>query len=104
MHMGLADIFGNTSHPFFLLVVMILRVFTNAHAHRLAKEQKLYAQENQDQKLKVDKLVANNADEWDIKNGVRPHTRTSPSITGPFMSAYPILRTPGPPFVLIVSC
>ena len=39
--------------------------------HRLAKEQKLYAQENQDQKLKLDKFVANNADEWDIKNGVR---------------------------------
>lgn len=40
-------------------------------ARRLTKEQKLYAQENQDQKLKVDKLIANNADEWDIKNGVR---------------------------------
>lgn len=38
---------------------------------RLAKEKKMYAQENQDLKLKLDKLVANNADEdeWDIKNG-----------------------------------
>ena len=39
-------------------------------ACRLSKERKLYAQENQDQKLKVDKFIANNADEWDIKNGV----------------------------------
>ena len=31
----------------------------------------MYAKENQDQKLKVDKLVASNGDEWDIKNGVR---------------------------------
>ena len=38
---------------------------------RLAKEQKLYAQENQDQKLKLDKLVANSPDEWETKNGVR---------------------------------
>ena len=40
-------------------------------ARRLSKEKKLYARENQDQKLKVDNFVANNADEWDIKNGVR---------------------------------
>ncbi|KAF9654196.1 tubulin binding cofactor A [Thelephora ganbajun] len=38
---------------------------------RLVKEQKYYTQENQDLKLKLDKLVANNADEWDIKNGRR---------------------------------
>jgi len=38
---------------------------------RLSKERTLYAKENQDQKLKVDKLVASNGDEWDIKNGVR---------------------------------
>jgi len=38
---------------------------------RLAKEQTLYTQENQDQKVKLDKLVADSADEWDIKNGVR---------------------------------
>lgn len=31
----------------------------------------MYAKENQDQKLKVDKLVASDGDEWDIKNGVR---------------------------------
>ena len=45
-----------------------------AHVHdvcRLSKERTLYAKENQDQKLKVDKLVASNGDEWDIKNGVR---------------------------------
>jgi len=38
---------------------------------RLAKEQRLYAQENQDQKLKLDKFIADNAEEWDIKNGKR---------------------------------
>lgn len=38
---------------------------------RLAKEQKLYAQENQDQKLKLDKLVASSPDEWETKNGKR---------------------------------
>jgi len=38
---------------------------------RLSKEQKLYAKENLDQKLKVDRFVASNADEWDIKNGKR---------------------------------
>ena len=31
----------------------------------------MYAQENQDLKIKLDKHVANNAEEWDIKNGVR---------------------------------
>jgi len=38
---------------------------------RLSKERTLYAKENQDQKLKVDGLVASNGDEWDIKNGKR---------------------------------
>lgn len=38
--------------------------------YRLAKEQKMYAQENQDQKLKLDKLAANDADGWELKNGV----------------------------------
>jgi len=38
---------------------------------RLAKEKTLYAQENQDQKLKLDKFVADSADDWDIKNGKR---------------------------------
>ncbi|KAF9786668.1 tubulin binding cofactor A [Thelephora terrestris] len=36
---------------------------------RLAKEKKLYAQENQDLTVKLDKLVADNGDEWDTKNG-----------------------------------
>jgi len=37
----------------------------------------MYQQENQDQKVKLDKLVANDADEWDIKNGVSlPPTRS----------------------------
>ena len=52
-----------------LLVAMMS--YINSARDRLVQEQKLYAQENQDQKLKLDKFVANNADEWDIKNGVR---------------------------------
>lgn len=31
----------------------------------------MYTQEKQDQKLKLDKLVANSPDEWDTKNSVR---------------------------------
>jgi len=31
----------------------------------------MYTQENQDQKIKLDKFIANNAEEWDIKNGKR---------------------------------
>jgi len=36
---------------------------------RLAKEQKMYTKERQDQKLKVDELVPNDDNEWEIKNG-----------------------------------
>lgn len=55
---------GNPSPP------SLLRPCFSKNARRLAKEQKMYTQENQDQKLKLDKFIANNADEWDIKNGV----------------------------------
>jgi len=66
---------------------------------RLAKEQNLYAQENQDQKMKVDKLVAAKADEWDIKNGVCSyHPRTLPR------SSRPKCRTCGPPFCVDMKC
>ena len=65
---------GNPSPP------SLLRPCFSKNARRLAKEQKMYTQENQDQKLKLDKFIANNADEWDIKNGVccpSPPYRTS---------------------------
>ncbi|KAJ7897372.1 tubulin binding cofactor A-domain-containing protein [Mycena olivaceomarginata] len=35
---------------------------------RLKKEHELYQKELVDQKIKTDKLVANGAEEWDIKN------------------------------------
>lgn len=43
---------------------------------RLKKEHELYQKELVDQKIKTDKLVANGAEEWDIKNSVRPSTAT----------------------------
>ncbi|KAJ7269265.1 tubulin binding cofactor A-domain-containing protein [Mycena haematopus] len=36
--------------------------------NRLKKEYELYQKELVDQKLKTDKLIANGAEEWDIKN------------------------------------
>jgi len=76
--------------PFFL--VRSHGSCAHARTRRFVKEQKLYAQENQDQKMKLDKFVATNADEWDIKNAVRSyHPRTS----------RPKHRTCGPSFVLI---
>ena len=36
----------------------------------LAKEAKLYSQESEEQKTKLDAAVAENADEWTIKNAV----------------------------------
>lgn len=62
--------------------------------HRLAKEQKMYAQENQDLKIKLDKHIANNAEEWDIKNGVR--SLPSPSSLFSFFPTSRILRDFGP--------
>jgi len=38
---------------------------------RLSKEHKLYRTEAEDQKKKVDKFLAEGAEEWDIKNGRR---------------------------------
>jgi tubulin-specific chaperone A len=83
------------------LVVGTFRVFTT-NTPRLAKEQKLYAQENQDQKLKLDKFIANNADEWDIKNGVR-HSFPSSSLTGPSRPHAPALRTCAPSILMLIS-
>lgn len=56
---------------FFFASIHLLRAVLPESTHRLAKEQKMYTQENQDQKIKLDKFIANNAEEWDIKNGVR---------------------------------
>jgi hypothetical protein len=35
------------------------------------KEHILYAKEAEEQQRKVDKLIANNAEEWDVKSAVR---------------------------------
>ena len=42
----------------------------------LKKEHELYQKELVDQKLKKDKLIADGAEDWDIKNAVRLHTAT----------------------------
>ena len=49
--------------------------------NRLLKEHKLYRKEAEEQERKVDRLVAANGEEWEIKNAVRisaspRHTRT----------------------------
>lgn len=38
---------------------------------RLFKEHKSYILEEEQQKIKLDKFVANGAEDWDIKNAVR---------------------------------
>ena len=40
-------------------------------SRRLYKEHKLYQKEEEDLKRKLDKYIADNAEEWDIKNAVR---------------------------------
>jgi tubulin-specific chaperone A len=42
-------------------------------ALRLAKENQLYIKEAEDQKRKLDGLVAAGSEGWDINNGVRVH-------------------------------
>ena len=44
---------------------------------RLYKEHKSYILEQEQQKIKLDKLVADGAEEWDIKNAVRFASETS---------------------------
>ena len=39
--------------------------------HRLFKEHKSYQKEEEDLTRKLNKLIADNGDEWDIKNTVR---------------------------------
>lgn len=39
-------------------------------ANRLFKEHKSYVVEEEQQQIKLDKFVANGAEEWDIKNAV----------------------------------
>ena len=45
---------------------------TVRHFTRLFKEHKSYILEEEQQKIKVDKFVADGAEDWDIKNGVCP--------------------------------
>jgi len=42
----------------------------DAHVLRLLKEHVLYAKEAEEQQRRVDKLIADNADEWDTKSAV----------------------------------
>ena len=44
-------------------------------SRRLYKEHKLYQKEEEDLKRKLDKYIADNAEEWDIKNTVRMSMR-----------------------------
>ena len=41
------------------------------HTDSLYKEHKSYILEEEQQKIKLDKFVANKAEDWDIKNAVR---------------------------------
>jgi hypothetical protein len=65
-----SSVFQPSFVPFFSRLLSCDRVHSQ-RTRRLAKEKTLYAQENQDQKLKLDKFVADSADDWDINNGVR---------------------------------
>ena len=47
---------------------------------RLFKEHKLYQKEEEDLKRKLDKFVADNAEEWDIKNTVRLRSLFDPCL------------------------
>ena len=44
---------------------------TRSRECRLYKEHRSYILEEEQQKIKLDKFVADNAEEWDIKNAVR---------------------------------
>ncbi|TFY71835.1 hypothetical protein EVG20_g1178 [Dentipellis fragilis] len=46
--------------------------------HRIVKEQRIYRDEVEELRRKTDKLAAEGAEEWDIKNGVRLHQSPSP--------------------------
>ena len=48
---------------------------STAGSRRLYKEHKLYQKEEEDLKRKLDKYIADNAEEWDIKNTVRMRMR-----------------------------
>ena len=45
--------------------------------HRLFKEHKSYQKEEEDLTRKLNKLIADNGDEWDIKNTVRMRYRVA---------------------------
>ena len=43
-------------------------------ACRLYKEHRSYILEEEQQKIKLDKFIAENAEEWDVKNAVREYS------------------------------
>ncbi|KAH8835650.1 tubulin binding cofactor A [Flagelloscypha sp. PMI_526] len=57
-----------------------LRIKTGS-TNRLQKEHGLYQKELEDQKIKVDTLVAENGDEWQIKNARRMLLESETMIT-----------------------
>ena len=70
---------------------------------RLYKEHRLYQKEEEDLKRTLDKHVANNAEEWDIKNTVRADPtpvsflRTATPPFSPSTIPPPFPYTPSPP-------
>ena len=48
-----------------------IHLTTSWNENRLLKEHNLYKKEADDQQRKVDRMVAENGDEWEIKNAVR---------------------------------
>ena len=48
-----------------VVCILIVRVY------RLFKEHRSYVLEEEQQKIKLDKFIADNAEDWDIKNAVR---------------------------------
>lgn len=64
---------GIVRNPIFYLHIysLVTKKKKTTHTHRLGKEQKLYTQENQDLKLKLDKSITSGTDGWEVNNGVR---------------------------------
>lgn len=60
---------GDTPSPFISSLFIIRSFYSDG---RLQKDHTLYQKEAEDQKLKLDKFVADGAEEWDIKNAVCP--------------------------------
>ena len=73
--------------------------FFRAHARRLFKETKLYQQEEEGLRRKLDKHVAENAEKWDIDNTVRALLYFGFPSTCPTVHAFCSVRS-----VVIRSC